>query len=349
MTQAASITEALAIADGISERLAAHRHTLLLAAGIRIGELMDDAMAIHGLDRETVRRLSRRSNARGLLQLLAHAIVLFVTGLAVWLSRESPWLAPAIVLYGVTLNFFFCALHETLHRTAFASRALNDTVAWICGALLLLPPQYFRLFHFAHHRFTQNPAQDPELTQARLASVASYLWRVSGIPNWYDRVTVTLRHALTGRVPEPFVPAHKRTVVVREARLLWGCYLAVLGISLFFSRADGLLYWILPVIAGQPVLRLFLLAEHTGCDFSEDTFANTRTTHTHWALRLLTWQMAYHREHHAFPSVPFHALAEVHALTRDRLAATAPGYLAVHRELIQKFRLLKAVRSDCTP
>lgn len=296
-----------------------------------------DAMRIRGLDRETLRRLSRRSNGRGLVQLGAHAILLGATAFVVWGSRDSLWLAPAMVLHGVVLNFLFSPLHEAVHRTAFASRWINDSVAWLCGALLVLPPEYFRLFHFAHHRFTQLPEQDPELAQPRPAAIRPYLWHASGLPYWYNRVTVTLRHALTGRVPETFVPPGKRALVVREARILWSCYLALAGVSLLFWRADVLIYWVLPALFGQPLLRLFLLSEHTGCAFSDDMFANTRTTYTNGAVRFLTWQMSFHAEHHAFPSVPFHALSRANALTRDRLAVTAPGYFALHRSLVRKF------------
>jgi fatty acid desaturase len=305
-----------------------------------------DAIAIRGLDREIVRQLSRRSDARGLPQLIRHGVLLFATGLLVWASRGSLWLAPAIVLHGLVLNFLFCARHETIHRTAFASRWANDSVAWVCGALLLLPPDYFRLFHFGHHRFTQDPARDPELAQPRPSSVGSYLWQASGLPNWYKRLTVTLRHAVTGRVPEPFVPPATRPLVIREARILWACYLMVLAISVLLRRADVLIYWVLPAIAGQPFLRLFRLSEHAGCAFSDDMFANTRTTYTNGATRLLAWQMSYHVEHHAFPSIPFHALAKVNALVRDRIEVTAPGYLALHRDLLRQYRMAKTTRNE---
>ena len=196
-----------------------------------------DAIAIRDLDRETVRRLSQRSDARGFLQLGIHAGVLFATGFLVWASRGHLWLAPAIVLHGLVLNFLFCALHESIHRTAFASRWANDLVASVCGALLLLPREFFRFFHFAHHRFTQDLARDPELAQPSPATLASYLWRASGMPNWHKRFTVTLRHALTGHVAEPFVPPDKYPLIVREARILWACYLGVALVSLYFQRA----------------------------------------------------------------------------------------------------------------
>jgi fatty acid desaturase len=138
-------------------------------------------------------------------------------------------------------------------------------------------------------------------------------------------------------VTEPFVPA-ARAEVVREARVLWGCYLAVAAISLYLQRADALIYWVLPALLGQPFLRLFLLAEHAGCAFDDDVLANTRTTYTNAAVLLLTWRMPYHAEHHSFPSVPFHALASVNALLGAATRVTAPGYLALHRALLRQLR-----------
>ena len=65
---------------------------------------------------------------------------------------------------------------------------------------------------------------------------------------------------------------------------------------------------------------------------------NTRTTYTNGALRLLTWRMPYHAEHHLLPSVPFHALAQVNALLGERTRTSAPGYLAMHRGLVRQLR-----------
>jgi fatty acid desaturase len=303
-----------------------------------------EVVTARGLDRESLRHLSRRSNTRGVLQLSAHLTLLCVTGVLVWAARGSFLIVPATVLHGIVLNFLFCPLHETTHWSAFASRRLNAAVGWICGALLLLPPQYFRQFHFAHHRFTQDPARDPELALPAPDTVGSYLWRASGLPNWHKRITVTLRHALTGRVSESFVPARIHAAIVREARILWIGYLLVLGVSLVLRRPEALIYWVFPVLAGQPFLRLFLMAEHTGCALGDNPFGNTRTTYTTGALRLLAWQMPYHVEHHCYPSIPFHALRRVNTLIGDRIEVAAPGYLAVNRELLRRFARHEATR-----
>jgi fatty acid desaturase len=241
-----------------------------------------------------------------------------------------------MLVHGIALDFLFCALHESVHRTAFASRSLNDAVAWAAGALLLLPPEFFRAFHFAHHRFTQDATRDPELARPPPATLKAYLRQISGIPNWTQRVTVTLRHATAGRVREPFVAVGKRAAIIREARVLCAVYAAIFAASVIFRSQTALIYWIVPAVLGQPFLRMYLLAEHAGCVAKNDPYANTRTTYTNRWVRALTWQMPFHVEHHAFPAVPFHALREVNELIRARIEVSAPGYLAFHRALIRR-------------
>jgi len=290
------------------------------------------------LDRQALRRLSVRSDARGVLQLCTHLGIVCGTGVLIRLSVGSAMWGAALLLHGIALNFLFCPLHETVHGTAFASRRVNQAVSWISGWMLLLPPYYFRLFHFAHHQFTQQPDQDPELAVPKPASIAGYAWQVSGLPNWYKRLTITLRHAVLGQVVQPFVPAGKHSSVVREARILWSSYLLALVVSVVFRRTELLVYWLVPLILGQPFLRAFLLAEHTGCDLSDDGFTNTRTTRTNLLVRAITWQMSFHVEHHLYPSVPFFRLFEVRRAMPAALPIPTPGYLAFHRRLLRQLR-----------
>jgi fatty acid desaturase len=277
--------------------------------------------------------LQRRTNAAGLLHLAGHLALLTATGSVVLASRGSGWIVPALLAHGVVLIFLFAPLHETIHRTAFASRRLNDAVAWACGAVLLLPANYFRYFHFAHHRFTQDPSRDPELAVPKPRSLGAYLVQVSGWPYWRAQVGLLVRHAL-GRVDAGFIPPRGRPKVIREARILLGCYAVVAAASVGLASDAALLLWVVPALLGQPFLRLYLLAEHTGCPEVPDMLANTRTTLTTAAVRFLAWNMPYHVEHHLLPSVPFHALPKVHDEIRDRIGHLAPGYVSVHRDLI---------------
>jgi fatty acid desaturase len=283
--------------------------------------------------REKLLRLAVRSDARGLAQLAWHLAALCTTGALVWSARGTWWLLPAMLLHGIVLVFLFAPLHESIHWTAFRSRRLNDAVAWACGALLLLPPAYFRAFHFAHHRHTQDPRRDPELATPKPQTLGGYLWHVSGLPYWGERIVTTVRHA-RGRVDEPFIGACQRSATVREARLLLGLH-GLAGLASIALASPALWYlWLAPALLGQPFLRLYLLAEHTGCPLVADMLENSRTTRSLAPIRRLAWNMPFHAEHHAYPALPFHALPAAHHVLKTSIAVQAPGYVAVHREIV---------------
>lgn len=279
-----------------------------------------------------LRALQERSDRKGLLQLGRHLVLLLATGALVALA-PGWWLLPAALLHGIVLIFLFAPLHETVHRTAFASRTLNDGVAFVIGVLLLLPRDYFRAFHFAHHRHTQDPARDPELSSPRPATYGQWLFHVSGIPYWRWQIQGLLTRAL-GKVPEEFYGNDtQRRKVVAESRLVLLIYGAILSVSLATGSDIAWRYWVLPALLGQPFLRLYLLAEHWGCPLSPAAspiamLLRSRTTYTNALVRCLAWNMPFHAEHHAFPALPFHALPRANALVRGELGTTSPGYVA---------------------
>lgn len=271
------------------------------------------------------------SDRAGLTHLVGHLLLLAATaGLVAW-ARGSLLLPVALVLHGIVLTFLFAPLHEAVHRTAFRSRRLNDGVAAAAGFVLLLPPNWFRAFHFAHHRHTQMPGRDPELDIKQVDTWPDYLIHLSGWRFWTSAIRLLLRHA-RGRADAPFVPPQLEPRLVREARLMLLGYGIVAAVSLLIMSDAALIYWVVPVILGQPFLRAYLLAEHTGRPLVESFWENTRTTLTGWPLRFLAWNMPFHTEHHVHPGVPFYALPEVHRREREKLRRVAPGYVAFHRE-----------------
>ena len=90
-------------------------------------------------------------------------------------------------------------------------------------------------------------------------------------------------------------------------------------------------FWLLPLLLGQPFLRLFLLAEHAGCPHEPDMLKNSRTTHTNPLVLFLSWNMPYHTAHHSFPAVPFHQLSTFNRHIEQYTSVTANGYCTFHR------------------
>ena len=283
---------------------------------------------------ELIQRLTQRSDARGLAQLGAHLGLLLFAGLALHETRDSLLVLLTLPVYAAVFIFLFAPLHETIHFTVFKTRWLNNLVAAPIGFFLLLPYQYFRVFHYEHHRHTQIPGKDPELLDMKPLRERYWLY-LSGLPTWWQALQSIWRHA-QGSVDESYIAERHHETVIREARLHLAGYAVLLLISLLTSSAILWWYWILPALVGQPLLRLYLLAEHSGCDYGDNMLENSRTTYTVPWLNFLAWNMPYHAEHHFLASVPFHALPALHAYTGQQVKFRGDGYYRVNRDIYRQ-------------
>ena len=274
--------------------------------------------------------LSIRQDGPGLRRMSLHLLVLVATASMILVADSVFLLGPALLVHGIVMMFLFAPLHESVHRTAFRTPALNTFAGLLGGLVLVLPPEYFRHFHMAHHRYTQDPERDPELRTRKPCSTASYLYILSGAEYWRRSIVGLLGRAL-GRVPSDIVPESRRRAVVNESRY----FLAVYGIaaagSLYFSTGLVFWLWVCPAVLGQPFLRAFLLAEHWGCPPVDAKWHNTRSTDSNRLTRLLAWNMPYHAEHHAYAGVPFHALPKLSRMMADARVVVSPGYGRFHR------------------
>lgn len=282
---------------------------------------MDHRAFLASLPPEVAARLTVPSDRAGLRHLAGHLGLIALTGTAIALRVPLwPLLLP---LHGVFIVFLFTLEHECTHRTPFATQGLNDWIGRLAGVALVLPFDWFRYFHFAHHRHTNIPGLDPELDSAKPGTRAAWLWHVTGLPYWAGMARQLWRNA-AGRAAAPWLPVRAAGRIKGEARAMLAAY-ALIGAA--HVAWPGLVWlWAVPVLLGQPALRIYLLAEHGRCPQVADMLDNTRTTFTTRAVRFIAWNMPYHTEHHTQPAVPFHQLPALHALMRPHLRQTAPGY-----------------------
>lgn len=256
-----------------------------------------------------------KSNWLGAQQVIWHFSLLA-------LAEKIPVQKFSIVAMAFVSSFFFQGLHECVHRTAFASNALNNLFAHVFGFLSFRPACHYRYYHWQHHKYTGNPELDSELQPGSfldfpVESIWGYIFYLSGIPFWIDAISSIMNHAM-GKCTEPYLLTEKsRHEVTREARIYFGLYTMITLLATMNDAKNGiarflLRVWIVPAFLGQPFLRFYLLAEHRGRKSSPLIYENTRTMQTNWFYRKLAWSMPYHMEHHAWPAVPFYRLKDVH-------------------------------------
>lgn len=288
---------------------------------------------------QTLDRLNARSNRKGWLQLAGHLAIMAASGWLWATQRHQLWLAlPALVVYGFSFAAMFAPMHECAHRTAFASNRLNDLVCWLAGLLSFYNGTFYRRYHKWHHRYTQILDKDPELSDPKPTNLREYWLELSGWSWWVGKLRSHFRVAI-GRLEDcPYIPEAARAEVMRSTQL----QLAVYGAAILLSAAVGkpwfVMNWLLPLMVGQPILRVILLAEHTGCSHTNNPLTNTRTTLTIAPIRFLMWNMPFHAEHHLYASIPFHALPAAHEQLRPYFQHVDPGYVAANRQIVAQFQ-----------
>jgi fatty acid desaturase len=285
-----------------------------------------------------LKRLYMRSNKAGMVQTLAHFFLLAAGAILIFETEGTWWLAVALVLQAVFVNTLFGAMHESVHYGAFRLRKLNDVLAFLAGAAILNNAGFYRHYHLAHHRYTQDPDRDPELiTSGTPRTWGNYLLRVSSLPFLALRLRDIFLFPFGYRGDVDYIHPAAWTEVRRWGRLLLAFYAALLVVSLALHTTFLLWVWVIPLLIGLPLLRLYLVCEHTLCPNSDDGFANTRTTISNPIVRFLMWNLPYHAEHHLFPNIAFYRLPEAHQYLRPHLKFVAKGYVQVNREIIKSF------------
>jgi len=289
---------------------------------------------MRGLSTEEKRALTAKSDSQSLIRLAVIVSLLTVISLCI-ASRISYW--PLLLLpQGLLIISLFHLEHECIHDTPFRTQWLNKTVGAVCGIILLLPCEWFRYFHRDHHRYTQVEGKDPELDTKKPETKAQWMLHISGLP-MFKALVVLLVQISAGRIDGNYVPEKAKNAVIHQTRTMTCIYALLLLISLFAQSTLLLWIWVVPLQIGQPFLRLYLLAEHTLCDKTDDMFRNTRTVLTNPIVRWFTWNMPYHTEHHVYPGVPFHKLPTLHKKMQEYLRHTNQSYTQFNQQLYKTF------------
>ena len=286
---------------------------------------------------KALKALNVRSDGPGLIFLAGHLATMTATGGLLWLSLSTVWAVPATILHGVVLVHWFSPFHETSHRTAFTTGWLNTAVNWFSALILGLNPTHFLHEHFRHHTFTQDPEKDPQAIP-HTDTLGGYLFYATGIPYFRSLVRdlIVFPLGIFSAQVRSYAPEVALPRIRRDGQIMAAIYLAITVVSVWLGSWDAVIYWLLPRVAGEPVMRLIRMSEHGGCAKVPDMLRNTRTVLTVFAPRWLAWNNAFHAEHHNSPTTPFHALPKLHGLLGPHLAEVEQGYVMTQRVLIER-------------
>ena len=270
------------------------------------------------------------------------ALVAGFVGLAMGPGTSLTLFLVSLIVASAMVAAMYAAAHETLHRTAFRTPWLNDLVYPIATMTILYIPTCHRYFHLAHHRFTRDPFKDPEIAFGGepTASVFAYTLWVSGLSLFGFKLLTVLRAAFArgAEMWELFffyLPERRRTRTRREALFILALHGSLLLAGLFWMPT---LLWIFAAqILGHALISIQTAGDHNGLEHTGG-IDQTRTVTAGPIVQFLFWNMPYHAEHHAQPTIPFYSLPEVNRQGLIDIEHSEPDYPTYHKDVVRQIK-----------
>lgn len=240
--------------------------------------------------------------------------------------------------------------HEGVHRSLFRSRAGNDAVAIVTGALEGFHAPIYRCFHLGHHALTRKSSDpsDPEdfydemitspmqVGPITLPARVSYLaGNLLGGVSFAVQLAIDAVATMLGRPPAYVRTASLDRYVRRWGALPFVLWIAAIGGAVATGHAAELVrWWVVPMLlflAGP--YTFFALSEHYGAPHDGQMVNSTGSVETNALYRWITLDGNYHLAHHVFPNASWWWLrsADAHLQSEDTLHHR--GYLEFHRQV----------------
>ncbi|MBL4703358.1 MAG: fatty acid desaturase [Flavobacteriales bacterium] len=310
------------------------------------------------LSKEKLKLLSKKSDYPAIVRFLVMYILFLAISVLLILSWNYSWWMLSLFLlgFGILGCSLFACEHETIHNTAFNAKSLNRAAAFLCGIGHWYAPSAFRDLHFTHHRYTHEIGKDPEISlgsrpmPSPITNLPSYLGWLSGFPLIIFKTFMLLSGAIgmPNFIQKQFFPFVRKEAKVRIAIesiviLLIQTSIAMAAI-LYHPGFWGLL---IGQVVAHCFLASYLVMEHNGLPHEGNILNKTRSIKTNGMVKLLMWNMPYHAEHHAYPSIPFHQLPSLQQEIWDELVNKEESHFQFHLKVLKgKFSISAKNNND---
>ena len=289
------------------------------------------------IDRAVLQNLMQRNDLQAILHYGGWFLMVAVLGYisAALYNAGSAWCILAFFVYGTVYSMNNSHLHESLHGTAFKTKALNRIMFFITAAMEFRATTLTRWRHMHHHAWTIIKETDLEIQAPRPVK----LWKVL-VEFFYLGSTVSL-FAILFLHSIGIVSSEARKVVPKSEyrKMFWSsrACLALQLVPIVWAIAAQswlpVLLFSLPRLYGGFLMWALIMAQHSG--LAEDVLdhrLNTRTMHLNPVLSFLYLHMEFHTEHHMFPNIPFHSLRKFRKHVEDQMPRAYKGLVETYRE-----------------
>lgn len=212
------------------------------------------------------------------------------------------WLGSLLMVLLTYMSY--TVLHEAVHGSISGShtslRWINEWLGYGAAFILMIPLTAHRHEHLAHHRNTNNSAEDPDFVVSKLTRSPAHA-ASTALHVYLSQFRYYLRHRWNGKNTK------QNYQVVAEVAVAFGARAAFLAQGFWL---EGITLMLVGGIGGIAVtMYLFAYIVHRPHE-TEGRYTDTSTIiGPDWCNGILTWCWLfqnYHSIHHLFPRIPFY-------------------------------------------
>lgn len=301
------------------------------------------------MDRETIRELSERSNAHGLIRVLLFVGSLVATAALAIAASRIHWLLaiPCLYAYWFLYGFWVALGHELQHKMVFRKswERLSEFIYFWVQVFMWNSPRYARISHRLHHRYTMVRGVDPETDWPEVIT-SKWLRKflisqllcifIIGAPfKLLQDIKIQIARIMGQKdrmMRDQCSDKDNRRIRFESAAIL-AIHVAIAIAAIYFQSIWPILLVTLAWQIGAPIESLWHNTEHIGRVYNvNDQRLATRSVKVSPLVRLLYGGLDDHVDHHLFPSVPSMNLPKLHKRL-DRDLASPRSMIGCWREM----------------
>ena len=295
------------------------------------------------IDRKRLKELSKRSDLPGLIHFVIYFASLIFFGYLSYVFWGTWFFLLFFFLYSTIYTFAVANGHETVHRTAFKTRWINEVFCYISFFQLHSEPLGFRWSHTFHHSNTlQTEGEyDHEIEVSRPTDLLKFFLKFIPLTDLFyihqSSFVNTTKLALGIMNPGSKITAPKdqQKKIIKNARIILFIWFLIIIVSFYFNTWWPIIFYFLPTFVGRPLHFAVNVTQHLAAKVDiKDHRLSSYTIILNSILSFYYWHMEYHIEHHLFPMVPSYNLKKLRKEIENELPKPFNGLFDFYKKVL---------------
>ena len=295
------------------------------------------------IDKEKLKEYSKRKDLPGLIHFFLYFLSLFFFGYLAYIFWGTWWSLIFFFIYGTIYAFSVANWHETVHRTAFKTRWLNEVFYHISSFMCDFEGFRWRWSHTFHHTYTMQTEGDYD-HEIQISRPTELIWFFMNFVPFSDLLYPhrllkfeVFKHAFGYLTPVVNItaPSNQKKKIIWNSRLYLLIWIMIIIFSYSINSILPIIYIILPTYYGKPIWFIVNVTQHLGAAVNtKDHRLSTYSLKINPILSFLYWKMEYHLEHHMFPMVPSYNLNKIQNEIKDELPKPFNSLLDFYKSVL---------------